>query len=156
MKKLLYLLFLLPLFSLASCHDDDDLPNVDVTVTVSNVAVVDGDDIYVVQGDTLGVDGVAVKGNGGKAAIYGVTYSLDGLAYVASPISPFGLTLPTGNLKIGEYDLDLMFDLLQEDKTPATAALDYDVHVVADKNSIPEGAEIGTYALNSSMKARNR
>lgn len=156
MKKLLYLLFLLPLCMLASCHDDDDLPNVDVTVTVSNVAVVDGDDIYVVQGDTLRVDGVSVKGNGSRATIYSVTYALDGISFIVSPISPFGLSLPSYNLKIGEFDLDLVFDLLQEDKTPATAAIDYDVHVVADKNALPAGAEIGTYALNASIKAKDR
>ena len=37
MKKLFYLLFLLPLAFFAACDDDDNLPAVDFTLTLDNV-----------------------------------------------------------------------------------------------------------------------
>ena len=67
MKKFPYLLLLLPLGFLASCNSDDDLPDVDITVTFDNV--VEGEDaIYVVKGDTLKIESITCKGNDNKQA----------------------------------------------------------------------------------------
>ena len=63
MKKLFYLLFLLPLAFFASCSDDDDLAQVDFSVTLSGVSQVDSK-FYTVVGDTVSVDGVSVKSFG--------------------------------------------------------------------------------------------
>lgn len=60
MKK--FLSFLLPVVAmlcLASCSDDDDLPNVDFNFTFENAVRVDGT-IYVAVGDTLDVTSITV------------------------------------------------------------------------------------------------
>ncbi len=49
MKKLLYLLLLLPLGFFASCSDDKDLPSVDITVNIENAVDANGK-IYIVEG----------------------------------------------------------------------------------------------------------
>ena len=78
MKKLLYLLLLLPLGLFSSCDDDNDMPDVTMNVSMSNVVQYDGI-TYVVAGDVIKVNGVTVKPvTGGNAAIAGgVTYIWD-------------------------------------------------------------------------------
>ena len=49
MKKLLFLLIVLP-FMLVSCDDDEEMPNVDFKVEISGGKNVDGI-IYVLKGD---------------------------------------------------------------------------------------------------------
>ena len=70
MKKLYYTLLLaLPMLYLASCDDDNNLPDVDVSIQIDGGVGVDGA-IYVVQGDTLKIEGINVINNEeGKEAI---------------------------------------------------------------------------------------
>ena len=79
MKKLYYVLLMaLPVLYFASCDDDNNLPDVDVSIQVDGGVSVDGK-IYVVQGDTLKVESINVINNeeGKEAIITSATYSWD-------------------------------------------------------------------------------
>lgn len=61
MKKLLYLLLVLPFaMVMASCSDDDNLPDVQITMNFSNAAVDDGV-LYVAENDTLKLNSIVTK-----------------------------------------------------------------------------------------------
>lgn len=144
MKKWFYLMLLsvLPVMaaSLASCDDDDDLPNVDISLSVDRGTVVDGV-IYVVQGDTLQVASVNVVNNepNKAAAITNVNYYWDGIYYAPAVFSPYGMTFVTSeSTPIGSHDIGISCTVLAVDKSIATAALNYPVKVVADADEIPE------------------
>ena len=60
MKKILSFLFpVVALLCLASCSDDDDLPNVDFNIAFENAVQVDGK-IYVAVGQDLNVSSITV------------------------------------------------------------------------------------------------
>ncbi len=89
MKKLFYLLFVLPLAFFASCDDDDDMAQVDLTLTLSGVTLSEGD-YYAVQGDTIKIDGVNVKSLTNQAAtVTGVRDFFDGYPVFGSIEHPF-------------------------------------------------------------------
>ena len=154
MKKLLYLLLLLPLSFLASCDDDDDMPDVRVDVSMSNVTQYEGI-TYVVQGDTLVVNSVTVEPvTGGRATLTGVEYVWDiysqnmGIGY--SPIAPFGIRIPTNTVGLGNHLLQLRTAILQVDKSVANALISYPIKVVESADDIPSTApEKGTYTATS-------
>ena len=67
MKKFLKLLVLpllacLPMTVFVSCGDDDDTPDVDLSISIEDATVVD-DVIYVVKGETLEITAVNIKNN---------------------------------------------------------------------------------------------
>ena len=67
MKKFLKLLVLpllacLPMTAFVSCGDDDDTPDVDLSISIEDATVVD-DVIYVVKGETLKITAVNIKNN---------------------------------------------------------------------------------------------
>ena len=69
MKKFLFLLLAIMPLALVSCHDENDLPDVDFTVTVTGGTYVDGS-IYVVQGENLVINSILVHNKeNGKAAM---------------------------------------------------------------------------------------
>lgn len=145
MKKLLYLaMLLLPLgFMAASCSDDNDLPDVDVTVCYDNV-VMDNNILYVVQGDTLKVEGIDCKGNDGKQALVSnVTYYLNGFPQIHPYFAPYGVGLDTGVLETGRYVLTMGMNILQVDKTMSSGMIDQSFIVVKSADDLPNGAEPG-------------
>lgn len=148
MKKLFYLLFVLPLAFFASCDDDDNLPNVDFTVTLSNVSQLDNM-YYVVKGDSLVVDGLSVKSLTGQAAtVTGVRYLLDGfpLTY-PSIVYPFSVKINTANLSPAVYDLGIQCTVLQVDKSICNTAVGVPFTVVESIDKLPSGApEKGTFS----------
>ncbi len=147
MKKLLYLLLLLPLSFLASCHDDDDMPSVDITVNIDNAVDADGK-IYIVSGEPLTVAGITAEGLGGKAAgISGVNYILDHVGMGYTIVSPFGGSISSAYLPVGNHLFTLAFDVLQVDKSIAYAQLSTIVTVVASEEDLPDGSTPGTVAL---------
>ncbi|MDE7476302.1 MAG: hypothetical protein K2M71_11800, partial [Duncaniella sp.] len=90
MKRLIYLLLVLPLLGLvSSCDDDKDLPQVSLSIDYTGATEEDGT-IYVVQGDTLNVTALrAVPAEGTKAATLGVVaYFWDGIPQGRTAISP--------------------------------------------------------------------
>ncbi len=146
MKKLFYsmLLAVLPVMamSLASCSNDDDLPDVNIALDVENGTMVDGT-IYVVQGDTLNVTGISVTNNeaGKNAAVTNVRYYVNGYFIGESLFSPFpAYTITDEETPVGSYDLGVACTVLAPDKSIASAALNYPFKVVASADDIPGGA----------------
>lgn len=145
MKKLLYLaLLLLPLgFMAASCSDDNDLPDVDVTVVYDNV-VMENNVLYVVQGDIMKVTGIDCKGNDGKQALVNnVTYYLNGLPQIHPIFAPYGVGIDTGMLEPGRYVLTMGMNILQVDKSISTGMIDQSFIVVKTAEELPDGATPG-------------
>lgn len=143
MKKWFYLMLLavLPVMavSFAACDDDDDLPDVDISLSVDKGTVVDGT-IYVVQGDTLQIASINVVNNEANkaAAITNVNYYWDGIYYAPAVFQPFGMTFVTNDsTPVGSHDIGISCTVLAVDKSIATAALNYPVIVVSDSLDIP-------------------
>lgn len=150
MKKLFSLLLLaLPLTFLAtSCSDDDDLPNVDITVKMSNCKKLDNT-IYVVRGQTLDIDGITVKNLDGDkpALITQATYYWDYYVLGTSVIAPYGFQIatvaPTEEVEgtpLGKHLLVIEMPVLAEDKSVATGIVDFVVQVVESEDQIPADA----------------
>lgn len=147
MKKFisLFLLALPFVFGATSCSDDDDLPDVSISVSLENAKKVDGV-IYVVQGDTLKITSINVKNNeaGKNAAITEAEYFWDYIPLQISIIPPYGISIPTSKdegdvagTPLGNHLLQIKMPLLAEDKELATAMLVYTVKVVATPEEIP-------------------
>ncbi|MDE5840997.1 MAG: hypothetical protein K2H49_08755, partial [Muribaculaceae bacterium] len=80
MKKLLYLLLVLPFTMMfSSCSNDNDLPNVEITMSFDNAAVSDGT-VYVVQDSVFSITGISTKAldSNQQAAIANVRYFWNG------------------------------------------------------------------------------
>lgn len=125
--------------SLASCNNEDDLPDVNIELNVENGTMVDGT-IYVVQGDTLNVTGITVTNNeaGKGAAVTNVRYFVDGYFIGESLFSPFpAYNITVADTPVGSYDLGVACTVLAADKSIASAALNYPFRVVASADDIP-------------------
>lgn len=155
MKKLLYLLLLLPLGFLASCSDDDDLPSVDISVNIANAVDANGK-IYIVAGTPLTVESIEAKGLGGKAAaISGVNYILDHVGMGYTIVSPFSGQIDAAYLPAGNHLFTLTFDVLQVDKSIAYAQLSTIVTVVSSESDLPDGAVPGPVTLSYTLNPSN-
>lgn len=160
MKKVLSLLLLaLPMaFAFTSCDDDDDLPNVTMSITVENAVQQDGI-IYVVQGDTLVIEGITVTNNEkGNAAITAATYYWDYYRLGTNIVAPYGYAIVTTRTEdniegtpLGNHLLEIQCPLLAEDKAVATALMVYKVCVVESADDIPATGTT-TFAVQPSMK----
>lgn len=144
MKKWLYsaMLAIVPAmaFTATSCNDDDDLPNVDITLNVEGGTIKDGV-IYVVQGDTLNVAGVNVVNNdaGKPAAIAYAKYYWDYVPIGLSAVAPWGMDeLTTEKTPTGNYLLELFGPVLAVDKELANFMIGYKVSVVESASDIPD------------------
>lgn len=156
MKKLFYLLFLLPLSLMVSCNSDDDLPDVNIQVKFSNV-VYTNNRVYVVQGDTLKVDGVYIQGNGGKTAVISsISYIWNNFRVAWSPLAPFNMDFVTDYTQPKNYLLTLNMDIAQVDKTLSYAVIDYPVTVVADAADLPDGQTPGDYTSNITISPHSK
>lgn len=142
MKKLFYLLFLLPLAFFGSCSDDNDMAQVDFNVTLSGVTRVDNN-FYTVVGNTVVIDGVSVKSLTDKGAVVtGVRYFLDGIPVFASidqEDNTFVFDIDTEGFKEGTHALGITATVLQVDKTITSAALRIPLIMVADEESLQIG-----------------
>lgn len=158
MKK--FLSFLLPVVAmlcLASCSDDDDLPNVDFDIAFENAVQVDGK-VYVAVGENLNVSSITVINNeqGQSALITGANYIWDGL-YVGSTITPpYGYSLYIGeNVAVGTHTLSVECPVYANDKTPATAVVSMPVVVVATTEDLPDNGE-AAYRVHPSTSERDK
>lgn len=155
MKKLLLLLFALPLLMFNSCNNDEDLPKVDIEMTLSNVSQV-GNTFYAVKGDVVTINGVSVKSLTSKdAAVTNVIYRLSkGAAYawvVPSSEEPYNYSFSTEDLAEGTYTLVVNATILQVDKSIANGVFGYPIQIV---DQLPDGAPaIGTYSVTTSVNA---
>ncbi len=137
----LLLLACLPMTAFVSCSDDDDTPNVDLSISVEGATVVD-DVIYVVKGETLDVTSVNITNNeqGKKAMITAAAYYFDGFREGVLIVPPYGLKIPMDkDVSLGNHTMQIVCDIAAEGKALGIAALDYDVVVVKDAADIPSG-----------------
>lgn len=155
MKKFIYsiLFAVLPLMtvSFASCSDDNDLPDVNISVDVDNATIVNGT-IYVVQGDTLDITSVNVKNNDSNkaAAINNVKYFIDGYYFGTSFFAPYpAYNITDVNTPVGKYQLGITCTVLAVDKSIASGVLSYPIVVVANAEEIPSGT--ATTSITSRM-----
>lgn len=148
-----------------SCSDDDnDLPNVDLSLTVSNCAQVDGV-IYVVQGQTLQIDAINIKNNeeGKGAAITHATYYWDyqPLGIAVAPPFAFNIvtTKPEGDVPgtaLGKHLLQIEMQIVAVDKEVAVGAMVYQVNVVESEDDIPDGVQPGTFTFDAKPTVKDK
>ena len=149
MKKLFYLLFLLPLTVLMSCKDDDkDFSPVDMTITLSGVTV-DNGEFYTVAGEKVTIDRLDVKSIDGKnTGLANVVFDLNGAPIFNYPGSGNLGEFSTENFPAGKYSLGITGNLLQVDSSIKIFAISYPLTVVESAEDLPEGApELGTYSF---------
>ena len=142
-------------FVFSSCTDDNDLPDVNISLEVEKGVVSDGV-IYVVQADTIDIAGIKVVNNDANkgAAVTNVNYYWDGYFYAPSVFYPFGMTFPTSeNTTLGNHSIDITCTVLAVDKSISTATLSFPVKVVASVDDLP-AVEVGSRTLvrTASMK----
>lgn len=156
MKKLLYLLLLLPFGFLASCSDDDDFPSVNITTSFDGGTFYDNT-IYAVVGDTLSVQGIEATPIPGTKN-----------AAIANPVVFWNHTpiYPTLFTQAGQYPsvvcvqpgtavLSTAFTILQEDKSIATGENQYLVKIVADSSELPSGANpVGPFQVVNTIQPK--
>lgn len=147
MKKLFLSLMLLPVLGfVTSCSDDDnDLPEVDMEVTISGgVQNPDDNKIYIEQGTPLVVESVAAVPRNGKKTTLGLTtYYLNGLPQYQTVTVPFSCTLSTEELNPGEYSFQIKSAVYQVDKTAAFVLMSYDL-VVLEPTTDEGGSDTAT------------
>ncbi|MCF0218847.1 MAG: hypothetical protein HUK14_03620 [Muribaculaceae bacterium] len=122
---------------LSSCSSKEDLPDVEVTVTIKDVVKKDNV-LYVVQGEPLIVEGLTVKPiTGGAAALGPTAYYIDDFWIGTTDIIPFGAEIETANLNIGNHVLCIRPTVLQEGKTLAYGLIYYNMEIVKSKEDLP-------------------
>ncbi|MDE6491370.1 MAG: hypothetical protein K2L49_09460 [Muribaculaceae bacterium] len=140
MKRLYYLLMALPMALFVACDNDDQLPEVSMTVDMSGGLKSDGI-IYMVQGDTLSVDSIGVESLTGKPATLGATtYYWDTFRVGTLVVAPYSIQFDTGDMPLGNHLLEIETGIYQVDKTPAYAVMGYKVNIVKDPTDIPSDA----------------
>ena len=140
MKKFLYLLLLLPLaFAATSCDDDDDkVPEVDITATVTN-GYVDGNTIYVVQGETLGMEISMVNHTNKDGQIGAVSMQIDYYPYARAIVAPYKFDINTATMPVGRHLLQAEMPVFVVDYPICYGYFDCIICVVASKDDIPAG-----------------
>lgn len=126
-------------FIFSSCTDEDDLPDVNISLEVEQGVVSDGV-IYVVQSEPIEIAGIKVVNNDANkdAAVTNVNYYWDGYFYAPSVFYPFGMTFQTSeNTTLGNHSIDVTCTVLAVDKSVSTATLSFPVKVVASAEDLP-------------------
>lgn len=147
MKKLLYLLLLIPLGFLSSCSSDDDYPSVDVEVTFNNASVYKNV-VYVLDGTNLTIENIGVKSlNGSQATLANITYYWDDIFQPELTFGEYPLTIATANQSVGKHYLQFNCKLLEVDKSILNGTFTYPVVILDNEEDLPAGApqEFGTY-----------
>ncbi len=143
-KYLLFLLAILPMTVMFSaCSDDDDLPNVDFTLSYEGATDVDGV-LYVVQNTDFSVTGITVtnREEGKGAGISNANYYWDFIYQGTSIQPPYGFQFEISeNVPVGRHVLGIECPVFAVDKTLAQAYVQYNVQVVASADDIPQGGE---------------
>ncbi len=151
MKKLLYLLLLLPLGFLSSCNDDESFPSVNIQMTVENAVNVDGH-LYIVNGEPFQIASITAEGtNGQTSAVASMSYFLDGNMIGYSIVAPYTAEIPANLMYTGNHLVELSFKILQVDKNFAYGGISNLVTVVESEADLPAGTTLGTVVLNYSI-----
>ena len=140
--KRFYFLFLtliaaLPLI-FTSCSNDDDLPEVDLTVAFRGATERDGT-LYVARGDTLVIESLSVTpANGSKKATLGATAYYWNYQFLGTTMAePFGMIINTEQLPEGEYLLQINTTVFQVDKSVGIDYITFPV-VISERDELPD------------------
>lgn len=154
MKRLYYLILLaLPIVFAASCDDDNNLPDVDVSMSIDGAVNIDGT-LYAVQGDTIKINGITVTNNeeGKSAIITSATYSWDYRVIGVSVTPPYGANIATNNVPLGAHLLQVECPLYAVDKSPSIMFFGYKVVVVPSADDIPSGEQQTNFMVKPGIK----
>lgn len=126
--------------AMTSCSNDDDLPEVKIAIEVSDAAEKDGV-LYVLQGENLSIDAITVTPlNSSKKATLGATAYYWNYQYLGSTVvEPFGITIDTSEMPVGDYILQINTTVFQEDKSVGVAYFTYPVKIVESATDLPDG-----------------
>lgn len=160
MKKFIYLalaLFALP-FALTSCSDDDDLPNVDYTISIADGYLDPATNtIYVVQGNTLRIESLSVKNldSDKPATLNYADYYWDYEYIGGTQIIPFAYNIDvTEATPVGQHLLTIKTMVLAVDKEPGVGIVNYPVQVVASEDDMPGTATSRSFTVSPGFKSR--
>lgn len=143
------LLFIIPLA--ASCDHNDDLPDIDVTVTVKG-CVVNENTIYVVKNDGFEVISVDLVNHGKKNAVIGsVVYLWDYARVGDSVTAPYSYKFNTSSTEPGTHLFQMEAAIYAVDYAPAIAFMSYNVVVVESTADLPQGT--GSTSENHTLQA---
>lgn len=147
MKKLFYLLLVLPLTMFVSCDDKDEVSPFDMTITMSGVTESNGN-FYTVKGNEVTVSGLDVKAlNGTATEVSNVMFYIDGAPLLASPWNQNPWSFSTANFAAGVHTVSVSGYLLQVDHSLKNFAVSYPLVIVdSDENLPPDAPEIGSYS----------
>lgn len=152
MKKLLYLLLVIPFAMMfSSCSDDKDLPNVDITMSFDNAVVKDGT-VYVIQGSVFSITSLTTKAVDSKqqSAIVNVRYFWNGIPAPGLTWSSFPMEINMEEMpqpESGNNILGLDATLLETDKSISYCTMRIPIRAVENEESLPEGTTLGEATL---------
>ena len=151
MKKLLYLLLVIPFaMMVASCSDDKDLPNVDITMSFDNAVVKDGI-VYVEQDAVFSITGLTTKAvdSNQQSAIANVRYFWNGIPAPGLTWSNFPMEINMAEMPepaSGKNILGLDATLLETDKSMSYCSLSIPIKSVKLED-MPDGQQPGEATL---------
>ncbi len=152
MKKLLYLLLVIPFAMMfSSCNNDDDLPNVNVTMSFDN-AVVDNGTVYVLQDEEFSITGIttqAVNSNQ-QSAIVNVRYFWNGIPAQSLTWNGFPMQINMEEMpqpESGNNILGLNATLLETDKSISYCAIRVPIKAVESEDGLINGQTPGQCSL---------
>lgn len=152
MKKLLYLLLVLPFaMMISSCSSDKDLPNVDITMSFDNAAVKDGI-VYVLADQEFSITGITTKAvaSNQQSAIANMRYFWNGIPAPQLTWSDLPIVINMAEMpqpEDGENILGLRATLLETDKSIAYTAINVPIKSVASVEDLPAGLTLGEASL---------
>lgn len=161
MKKLFYLLLALPFaLMVSSCTNDNDLPNVDVTIAFDNAAVKEGT-VYAVEETGLQITGITTKAvdSNKQSALVNVDYFWNRIPAPGLTFGSYPLELNLAEMPLvekGANSLDLYGKLLEEDKSIANFTVSIPIVVVESEEDLPEGLTLGQASLTYSTAVNNK
>lgn len=168
MKKLFYLLFLLPLAFLASCSSDDDFPQVDLKFTLDGVYQNESTGaFYAVAGDEVNLGGVTATSLTNQAAtVTNPVFYVNGY-----PIRPFPVEDEENDQTVFTYGpvneyfvvdkvnfITTYVTILQVDKSITNGKIVVPVTVVAEEEDLPSevlSVGKGTYSVTMRMSPKD-
>lgn len=147
MKKLLYLLLLLPAALFTSC-DKDEVSPFDMTFTMSGVTQSNGA-FYTVSGNDVTINNISAKALDGTATqVSNVMFFLDGMPLLNGPWNVNPWSFSTVGLRPGTHTIGVTGYLLQVDHSVKDFSVSYPLVIVDSQENLPEGApEIGQYSM---------
>lgn len=161
MKKLLYLLLVLPFtMMISSCSSDNDLPNVDITMSFDNAVVKEGV-VYVVADQTLSVTGLTTKAvdSNQQSAIVNVRYFWNGIPAPGLTWSGFPMEINMAEMPLvesGNNVLGLNATLLETNKSMSYCTLNIPIKTVAADTDLPDGLAPGECSLTITTARSNK